>query len=263
MVLNKTYSRLQLLHSIRNCFLLKTKFYDFSIITVSIFLILISSIPLCRAETCSIPPCTITGNAQFKTNWVFYWLPDNPQTIGRSSEATVGVFGGYPPFTWTVNGNGFSLAEEETSERNNVLISSSTACGAASINVTDTKGYMTTGSLRCSAGKWSGVKPGCVFGGVDEYVYEGGATYTPSNWPLWTYTVGKYFQSQSIGRTDIPCGQSCTNCADQCAQKAAESAQYQCSPCLGRTSNVPCRRIQVLGQCCTFYNVTYKEWVCE
>ena len=64
----------------------------------------------------------------------FTGFQSNPQTIGRNSEVTVGVFGGYPPFTWTVSGNGFSLADEETSERNNVLISSSTACGAASIN---------------------------------------------------------------------------------------------------------------------------------
>ncbi len=112
-----------LLHSIRNCFLLKTKFIKCSIYTAFIFFILFSSNTYCHAETCSTPPCTIAGNAEYKKNWQFYWLPSNPQTIGRNSEVAVGVFGGYPPFTWTVSGTGFSMAYAETNERGNVLIS--------------------------------------------------------------------------------------------------------------------------------------------
>jgi hypothetical protein len=233
-------------------------------ISCSFIILYFNSFALAQNNPCDTPPCTIAGNAEYKKNWHFYWLPSNPQTIGRNSEVAVGVFGGYPPFTWTVSGNGFSLANDETNERTNVLISGSAACGAASITVTDTNGYTTTGSLRCSSGRWSSEKPGCVFGGVDEYVYEGGATYHPSNWPLWTYTVGKYQQSQGVGRTWAgDCGQTCTNCPNHCAQKAAESPQYQCSPCLNNTSIVPCRWIQNQGQCCTIFAVNYKEWVCE
>ena len=176
----------------------------------------------------------------------------------------VGVFGGYPPFAWTVSGNGFSLAEGETTERTNVLISSSSACGSASITVIDRNGNRTLGSLRCSAGKWSASKAGCVFGEVDDYVYEGGATYYPYNWPSWSFTIGKYQQNQGVGRTWAgDCGQTCTNCPDHCAQVAAENAQYTCSPCMNNSSIVPCRRIQNQGLCCTMYIVNYKEWVCE
>ena len=214
--------------------------------------------------SCDTPTSTITGNSEYKANWHFYWLPSNPQTISTNSEVVVGVFGGYPPFTWTVSGSGFSLAYDETNERTNTLISSSSACGAASITVTDGNGLQAIGSLRCISGKWSTSKAGCVFGSVDDYVYEGGATYIPGNWPSWTYTVGKYQQSQGIGRTWAgDCSQNCTICTDHCAQKSAESARYQCSPCLGKTSIVPCRYLQNEGKCCTMYVVTYKEWICE
>ena len=243
--------------------ILITKVFVLILFTFFVF-VFSSTKSFSQNDLCDTPPCTITGNAVYKKNWHFYWLPDNPQTIGRNSQVTVGVFGGTSPFVWTVSGSGFSLANEETSERTNVLISSSTACGAASVTVIDKNGYKTIGSLRCSSGTWSASKSGCVFGGVDEYVYEGGATYYPYNWPSWNYTVGKYQQSQGVGRTwSGDCGQTCTNCPDHCAQKAAESDQYQCSPCLNNTSIVPCRRIQNQGLCCTMYAVTYKEWICE
>ena len=232
-------------------------------VSCSFIILNCNSFALAQNDSCDTPPCTITGNAQYKTNWNFYWLPSNPQTIGRNSVVTVGVFGGYPPFTWTVSGNGFSLADDETSERNNVLISSSTACGSASITVTDANGYTTTGSLRCSAGKWSSLKPGCVFGGVDEYVYEGGAEFL-HNGPLWIFIAGKYKQWQTIGMTEPgDCGQTCDRCPEHCALKESESILYQCSPCLDNTSIVPCRISQILGKCCTIFKVDYNEWVCN
>ena len=248
-------------------YFLKLKYYKISfpglLISCGFIILNCNSFAIAQNNSCDIPPCTIAGNAEYKKNWQFYWLPSNPQAIGRNSEVEVGVFGGYPPFVWIVSGNGFSMAEEETSGRNNVLISSSTACGSASITVTDTNGYMTTGSLRCSAGKWSGLKSGCVFGGVDEYVYEGGATYYP-NGPMWKFIIGKYQQLQTIAMTQSgDCGQTCDRCPENCAQKEIESALYQCSPCLNNTSIVPCRSYQNLGKCCTVYQVDYNEWVCN
>jgi hypothetical protein len=213
---------------------------------------------------CDTPYSTLTGNSQYKVNWQFYWLPTNPQTIGQNEQVEVEVYGGYPPFIWTVSGNGFSLAFEETNERTNSLIASFDACGAASVTVIDSNGYQTIGSLRCLSGKWSDSKSGCIFGGVDEYVYDGGATYIPGNWPSWIFTTGKYQQYQSIGRTWAgDCSQSCTICTGHCSEKAAQSIRYQCYPCLNNTSIVPCRYLQNEGRCCTTYVVTYKEWICE
>ena len=234
----------------------------FIIVICYIFLIDLN-ISLPQNYPCDTPPSTIAGNAEYKVNWHFYWLPSNPQTIERNSQETIGVFGGFPPFVWTVSGSGFTLESAETDERSNILVSDSTACGAVSVTVTDKNGYRTVGSLRCSSGKWSAIKSGCVFGGVDEYVYEGGAAYSP-NGPLWSYTTGKYKQYQGLVRTGAgECFQTCTNCPELCANKASTSSQYQCSPCLNQTSKIPCQWFQNQGHCCTAYEVTYNEWICE
>lgn len=82
------------------------------------------------------------------------WPDNNPETIARNSQVSVFVFGGRPPFHWIVSGQGFSLLLSETQSRDNVLIADATACGTASITVTDQCGFNVTGEVRCVSGQW-------------------------------------------------------------------------------------------------------------
>jgi hypothetical protein len=95
---------------------------------------------------------TVTGNYTYPP---FQYDPDNPDEIDRNNSIPICVIGGIPPYTWQVNGNGFSLSEGATEGLTNTLIAESTACGAATITVTDKFGASCTGYVRCTTGNWS------------------------------------------------------------------------------------------------------------
>lgn len=67
---------------------------------------------------------------------------DNPTTIDPNSEVTITITGGYPLFTWTVTGTGFSFRNSVTCARTNTLIAGATACGTAVITVTETPTFL-------------------------------------------------------------------------------------------------------------------------
>jgi RHS repeat-associated protein len=56
---------------------------------------------------------TLPDDYQYDLSWLFYWNPDNPQEIDRNSSVEISVIGGFPPYTWNVSGNGFSLSLNE------------------------------------------------------------------------------------------------------------------------------------------------------
>ena len=93
---------------------------------------------------------TIQGNVKFN----FEWDPANPQEIGRNSNAEIKVIGGLPQYNWSVVGTGFGLAQSQSNDVSNILTAGSTACGTATITVTDRRGDTTAGYVRCTAGHW-------------------------------------------------------------------------------------------------------------
>lgn len=85
-----------------------------------------------------------------------------------------------PPFTWTVSGTGFSLSKATTDSdmEINVLSADGTACGSATITVTDACGRTAIGYVRCTTGEW-------CYGSV--------ASQDCPNDGAWYYTIlGKY-----------------------------------------------------------------------
>jgi len=78
----------------------------------------------------------------------------NPETIDPDSTETITVSHECPPVTWGVIGVGFSFAETTTEGGSNTLIADATACGLATIIVTDSLGDMATGDIRSTAGGW-------------------------------------------------------------------------------------------------------------
>jgi len=97
---------------------------------------------------------TLPDDWQYDLSWLYYWNPDNPQEIDRNSSVIISVIGGFPPYTWSVSGNGFILSLDETEGLSNALIADDSACGTATITVTDNYGVPVTGYIRCTAGQW-------------------------------------------------------------------------------------------------------------
>ena len=99
---------------------------------------------------------TVTGNYNYPSGWFpeFQYDPNNPDEIDRNNSVTISVIGGFPPYTWSVSGNGFSLSLDETEGLSNALYADSTSCGSATITVTDDYGATVTGYVRCTTGQW-------------------------------------------------------------------------------------------------------------
>ena len=112
---------------------------------------------------------------------VAYDTTNSDETVDQSNTATVIVTGGCTPFSWEVSGTGFTLVAASTAGRTNTLIADGTACGAATITVTDNCEDSCTGYVRCTSvdSEWvlkssnvcglSGV--GVQIGAVSSFVY--------------------------------------------------------------------------------------------
>jgi len=126
----------------------------FTTIAITISFLLLASPFAFAGDICEQPPVTLFGNATIQDDWLLYWEPDNPQEIAPGGAVGVSIYGKCPPYTWSVSGSGFALANSETSVLSNTLSANSSACGAATIIVTDGCGNTTEGSLRCTNGRW-------------------------------------------------------------------------------------------------------------
>jgi hypothetical protein len=133
----------------------------------------------------------------------------NPTTIGSGS-VTLAVTGGYPPFTWTVQGG--TLAAQYTTGRSNTL--SGVLCGTAYVTCRDYCGNAVDLEAVVStvAGHWEGPTSGCVLGGeADSAVYPG--------WLPWALkkVSGRYKQVQGLWNGPSladGCNINGINCAD-------------------------------------------------
>lgn len=133
------------------------------------------------------PPCnpsTYPSSWEYPSGWEcgrFVWDDDNPQTVHRNEAVTLRVVGGSPPFTWSVSGKGFSLSGP--TGNSNVLRASSTACGSATVRVTEGSSCSLECGVRCvDAGRWVLIGNFCGMAG-------------PGPSP---YISGKYKQEQKI-----------------------------------------------------------------
>ena len=127
----------------------------------------------------------ITIDYEFAISFLY---GDPELEIARNDSLVVSVEANGAPFTWAVSGTGFSLEHEETAGTGNVLHADETACGAATITVTDCDGNQTTGGVRCTTGVWGAEIQGCKVPGA--YEYKVGA--------LMRKVQGKYRQTQEL-----------------------------------------------------------------
>jgi hypothetical protein len=100
---------------------------------------------------------TLTGNhgrALIDKIHPLVWANSNPDSIMRDQRIALAVSGGKPPYTWTVQGTSFTLASQSTTDGNNQLSAGNSACGAATITVTEKGGQSITKYVKCTTGKW-------------------------------------------------------------------------------------------------------------
>jgi hypothetical protein len=121
---------------------------------------------ICTA-TCEPCDCDVVDNVAYDTE-------NSDETIDQNSTATVIVTDGCGPFNWSVTGTGFSFDDSTTDERTNTLSADDTACGSATITITDKCGDSCTGYVRCTEGQWvqkeswsAGWKPDCSMNWCD------------------------------------------------------------------------------------------------
>jgi len=84
----------------------------------------------------------------------FAYDANNPETIARSAGAEILVTGGCGPFTWEVSGTGFTFSSSQSDDRSNTLNADATACGTATLTLTDACGTVLTNYVRCTTGQW-------------------------------------------------------------------------------------------------------------
>ena len=110
----------------------------------------------CAGEADGIGSPTVPGEFTIAPDWhpPLQYDPANPQTIDRNNTVTISVIGGIPPYTWSVSGTGFTLEEIPDNELSYILHADGTACGAATIEITDTTDALIAGYVRCTTGQW-------------------------------------------------------------------------------------------------------------
>lgn len=113
---------------------------------------------ICMTDPCGNECCSDVevGCKKCPPEIVISWDDVNSaETIVREGNAGVYVKDGLGPYTWSVAGTGFSMLHNETTTLYNTLQADATACGPATITVTDFCGDSTEGIVRCTEGQWT------------------------------------------------------------------------------------------------------------
>ena len=98
-----------------------------------------------------------------------YDYENSAETIARGGSADIYVTDGATPFTWTVEGEGYTLAQAKTTGRHNTLFANGSSCGAAIITVVDGCHAEVEASLRnTTSGKWVEYEDVCGAPFVDD-----------------------------------------------------------------------------------------------
>lgn len=213
---------------------------------------------------------TFTGNHTYTPNWhpAFQYDPNNPDEIDRNNTVAISVIGGFSPYTWQVSGNGFSLSLNETEVPSNALYANDTACGSATITVTDNYGATVTGYVRCTEGQWIEKEMGMVCGlgdyckttsdagcqgnktiiqGNKNWFFNGSITYAVCLYPSGGECTADMIQwDTEVGHEETNCGTAMTN-LPPCG------SPVECNE--GTCTYGP-------GIACLYARVVYYEWEC-
>lgn len=206
---------------------------------------------------------TFTGNHNYPSGWFpeFQYDPNNPDEIDRNSSVEIKVIGGTPPYTWEVSGTGFSIPSSTTG-RTNTLSADDTACGTATITVTDNYGVPVTGYVRCTTGQWVFKQHGCIMPGAGTEVDSGSGP----PWVTYEYIDGYRRQIQTSYWMGVGNYLNCSmrDCCSSC--DSGDCSEVSCQECVG-DGRIPClneptEALPDRSSCWKNLNPDYYEWEC-
>ena len=161
------------------------------------------------SDQCIPPDClpslsTIQGTVEYPEEWLLEWDPSNPDQINRNNSVLLKVISGFPPYTWSASGTGFTLEDDTTQDLSNTLYADNTAC-VATVTVTDSRGQTVSGDVRCSCGGWVSKGQICGLEGTYDTKYY---DYWASGY-IYTKMQGNQKQTQTTIRVPGYCYQNC------------------------------------------------------
>lgn len=115
------------------------------------FIILTVARSTYSGDRCIIPTVTSEVTDPFPR---LKWDQSNPDTVARNTCVIICVENGLPPFTWTVDGNGFyfdfgsGVTTVTVNQQCVSLCADENSCGSSIVTVQDAYGDIVTGSLR-------------------------------------------------------------------------------------------------------------------
>lgn len=186
------------------------------------------------------------------------------ETIGQSDNVSVYVKDGLGPYNWSVSGTGFSLNAPVTSGLANVLRSDGSACGSATITVTDFCEDTAIGYVRCTAdSEWVLKAP------YDTCVISGPASYFTGSF-VFEYIAGNKRQTESIiyqagaSGKNVNCATYGYICDNYCDDGTCLSGSFIESGGANITPNCqPDPSLPDTIRCyCGEFNMDYFEWEC-
>jgi len=151
------------------------------------------------------------------------WAEDNEETIDPDDSIPISVTGGGAPYKWSVEGTGFSLGASETEDGVNLLNSDDTACGPATITVTDACGFDVTGYVRCTDGHWV-ASDDWLCSAPCELIHDGCGSCG-----AWDYNCCEGQIRYCYGWCPSPCYNHCLKeICDECAGTFVELQYWEC-----------------------------------
>jgi hypothetical protein len=110
----------------------------------------------CDEKASSGGASTCTGDHTYSNNWNTAPVldPNIPDEIAPNSSIPISVTRGCYPYTWSISGQGFTLAESVTKGLTNTLNSDGTSCGTATITIIGCSGTTIVGQVRITEGHW-------------------------------------------------------------------------------------------------------------
>jgi hypothetical protein len=195
--------------------------------------------------------------------------PNTADEIAQNGSITVYVLNGCGPYNWSVTGTGFSLASAVTSVLSNTLSASGSACGTATVTITDECGTTVTAKIRCTSGSWVLKSGTCGLSGSGTYVSLG-AGGACANRRDYTYISANKKQTQRIcvfaaGGGDCPTSDDYPErCACQNNNCACYGSSIACVKCIEGAEVPPCECYDdgATWNCQCTESLAYYEWEC-
>lgn len=186
----------------------------------------------------------------------------NPSTVTPEDETIIRINGGCLPLTWSVSGTGFSLAYTKTENRYNVLKAGASACGIATITVTDECGDSVTLYVRSTTGQWVLKSSTCQMSGTGTLIGTYGAGEGCTS--RWTYElISDYRKQTQTTCASAGCNYDC--CADYCPGQNNRACGEGWANCIDQDHDFPCWYDYPNPGDCTCMcakDPKYYEWEC-